>query len=1148
MQKIKTWQADLGNGIYRNPILFADYSDPDAIRVGDTYYMTASSFNFTPGLPILVSKDLVNWELKNYAVKNLPGEVYSMPQHSKGVWAPSIRFHEGYFYIYYGMPDEGIYMVRAKDALGEWEEPVLVLPGKGLIDPCPVWDEDGRAYVIHAYAKSRIGFKSFLGIFEMSWDGSRALSEDHFIFDGTRTQVTIEGPKVYKRNGWYYIFAPAGGVKTGWQTVLRSRCVYGPYEEKIVMRQGDSPVNGPHQGALVDTPDGEEWFLHFQDRGAFGRIVHLQPARWKDGWCIIGREKDGRDWGEPYLFHKKPNLPPAPVCTLEASDSFEGERLNLMWQWLGNHREDFYSLTERPGCLRLFAKNETGRTPAVLWNSANVLTQKIVCPDMEMRTRVDVSGLKQSGRAGILVIGGGYAALELLRGESGALTVRYLISQEKESPAREQVLREWNVSGDAQSFTLGVQITVEEQEGSPRPVSEEKDYRPARVRASFFFETGEGEHISAGETYELSPHTWVGAKTGLYAVCDESEDCGWADFFGVDCDPKPEKTRPEFQLAESGDLEAMRYMVEYSKTSMNERDEMGKTFLHYAARSGNTELVRYLVERVGLSCTDGDRNLITPFEEARLAGQEETEAYFAQCAGAPLEHMYKNPIRTGMYPDPSIVRVGEDYYMVNSSFVYFPCIPVSHSRDLVNWEIIGYAVTDSEWANLGELEGGRGFWAPDISYSNGRFYITASWRLNDDGTVLRRQMIVSSEKPEGPYSKPVFIDEEGIDPSLFHDDDGRHYMLLNRGARILELNKDLTEQISEARLLWYGDQKRAPEGPHLLKKDGYYYLILAEGGTGPGHRITLARSRSLEEPFEPCPYDPIMRQNDPEALIQRCGHGKPVSTPDGRWFIPYLCGRMPDGKHTFLGRETALDEMEWTADGWAIINRGRGPSVLAKMPFAGTVQKRSCEDTWTEDIAGGRMSLEWMSPRGRRESEIEETEQGVRMKGDLWDLDSLNARNALLRRQTAFAFEAQAELEILSLDDGGEADFVCYYDERTWIKFGVARTADAYCCFMEENRGDEKRRTFAGELKNITGSVTMICRGDGVCREFILEAAEAEPVRALAEDASYLCDEGYSYGKRFTGPTMGIYALGKETELMIESFRYRAKEDAAVLR
>ncbi|MBQ7908254.1 MAG: glycoside hydrolase 43 family protein, partial [Elusimicrobiaceae bacterium] len=215
MNEPKLWCPDLGNGTFQNPILYADYSDPDVCRVGDTFYMTASSFNYIPGLPILVSKDLINWELKNYAIKErIPYAQYDSPAHAKGIWAPSIRYHNGEFYIFVGMPDEGIFMLKTKDPLGEWSEPCLVLPGKGYIDPCPLWDDDGTAYVIHGYAKSRIGFKSILGIFQITPDGEHAISDDVFLYDGTKTNPTIEGPKVYKRNGYYYIFAPAGGVKT----------------------------------------------------------------------------------------------------------------------------------------------------------------------------------------------------------------------------------------------------------------------------------------------------------------------------------------------------------------------------------------------------------------------------------------------------------------------------------------------------------------------------------------------------------------------------------------------------------------------------------------------------------------------------------------------------------------------------------------------------------------------------------------------------------------------------------------------------------------------------------------------------------------------------------------------------------------------
>ena len=218
------WQADLGNGKYRNPILYADYSDPDAIRVGEDYFMIASSFCNAPGLPILHSKDLVNWKVVNYALDELPEFRYRNPIHGCGVWAPAIRYHEGTYYICFPMPDEGIYMTTTKDPFGKWSKPVNIRPGAGWIDPCPFWDDDGKAYLAAGVAKSRIGYKSVLHMVEMQPDGMGLIGEEVKIFDGNENdQVTIEGPKMYKRNGWYYVFAPAGGVKTGWQTVLRSK-------------------------------------------------------------------------------------------------------------------------------------------------------------------------------------------------------------------------------------------------------------------------------------------------------------------------------------------------------------------------------------------------------------------------------------------------------------------------------------------------------------------------------------------------------------------------------------------------------------------------------------------------------------------------------------------------------------------------------------------------------------------------------------------------------------------------------------------------------------------------------------------------------------------------------------------------------------
>ncbi len=515
MQKETLWKSDCGDGTYKNPILFADYSDPDVIRVGDTYYMTASSFNYTPGLPILTSKDLVNWELKNYAIENIPYERYTNPAHAKGVWAPAIRYQGNKYWISYGMPDEGIFILCADDPLGKWSDPVLLLEGKGFIDPCPFWDEDGKAYMIHGYARSRIGFKSFLGIFEMSPDGIKTLSDDTFIYDGTKTQITIEGPKVYKRNGWYYIFAPAGGVKYGWQTVLRSKSIYGPFEEKIVLHQGNTVINGPHQGGLVDTPYGDEWFIHFQDQGCYGRITHLQPVKWEEDWPIIGVNPNEFGCGEPCLIHQKPRgLQSGERTYLQASDDFQAAELGLQWQWLGNHSKDFFSLSEREGFLRLNCINPSGEFSPTLWNASNVLTQKFVCPLFEAETKIHLDGLKDNEQTGCVIMGGQYV-YGAIRKENNLLSLIYLESIGDGNIKSERIRMNLAMEPDLQFVVFRVVLC------------KEKDEIIFRMSYSL-----DGEAFAdTGFTFIPSDHTWVGAKLGLFSIAlDHKEDHGYGDF------------------------------------------------------------------------------------------------------------------------------------------------------------------------------------------------------------------------------------------------------------------------------------------------------------------------------------------------------------------------------------------------------------------------------------------------------------------------------------------------------------------------------------------------------------------------------------------------------------------------------------------
>ena len=596
--------------------------------------------------------------------------------------------------------------------------------------------------------------------------------------------------------------------------------------------------------------------------------------------------------------------------------------------------------------------------------------------------------------------------------------------------------------------------------------------------------------------------------------------------------------------AELGDFPIVKYIVEYSRASMNTMDEDHRTILHYAARSGNLELNRYLVEKVGMDITAGDRWCVTPYQIAYERKDEKLLSYYKERIGASYEEMYHNPIRRGMFPDPSIVRVGEDYYMVNSSFIFFPCIPISHSKDLIHWEIIGHAVTEPEWASLDELEGGRGYWAPDISYDNGKFYITATYRLNDTGNVYRKQIVVSSEKPEGPYSKPALIDEDGIDPSIFHED-GRHYMLLNRGARILELNADCTKQISEAELLYYGDQKRAPEGPHLLKKDGYYYLFLAEGGTGAGHRISVARSKTLMGNYEPCPYNPIMRQMDEGAAIQRCGHGKPVCTQNGEWYMVYLCGRMIGDGYSMLGRETALDPISWTADGWPVVNGLKGPSVLQKKPdlpewlpketasvSEDGIRSVAADAEQTVTAAAG-WDKKWMTPRVPEPEGILFLPSGIRIKGSRFPLKDVAARNILLQRQTSFCFRAETGLFIPKLADGQEAGLTCYYDENTWVCLALCK-ADGYYIQAKEHIGEKDILHEKYMLSDDCAGkkITLKVKTEYLRRLFTF-CVEGQEETAAAElpDVFYLCDEGIRMGKRFTGAMTGIYSVAGEQKL-----------------
>ena len=359
---LKTW-GDQGNGTYVNPILNADYSDPDVIRVGDSYYMVASDFHFL-GMQILKSEDMVNWKLiaQLYDKFDFP-EWENNTRYAGGSWAPAIRYHDGKFWVFFCTPHEGLFMTNAENPEGPWAPLTHVAKVPKWEDPCPFWDEDGNAYL----GRSIHGAGPII-IHRMSPDGTKLLDEGRTVYTGP----VAEGTKIHKRDGYYYMSIPEGGVEIGWQTILRSKNIYGPYEKKVVLEQGMTRINGPHQGAMVDTPEGEWWFYHFQQYNPLGRVVHLQPMHWKDGWPVIGVDMDMNGIGEPVEAWRKPAVKKETKILLPAtSDTFEGKELGLQWQFNHNPVDEAWSLTERKGMITFHALKADNFKVA-----RNTLTQK----------------------------------------------------------------------------------------------------------------------------------------------------------------------------------------------------------------------------------------------------------------------------------------------------------------------------------------------------------------------------------------------------------------------------------------------------------------------------------------------------------------------------------------------------------------------------------------------------------------------------------------------------------------------------------------------------------------------------------------------------------------------------------------------------
>ena len=544
--KSLVWSPDNGDGTYTNPVINADYSDPDVCvgASGEDYYMTASSFQCVPGLPILHSKDLVNWEIINYALTNLYEgdaellEHFSTPQHGAGVWAPSIRYHNGWYYIYWGDPDYGVYMVKTQDPAAKWEQPVCVIRGKGYIDTTPLWDDDGRCYLVNGWANSRSKFASVLTVREMSADGTRPIGQPVIVFDGNGTaNRTCEGPKFYKRDGWYWIMCPAGGVPEGFQLAMRSKSPYGPYEHKIVLAQGKTNINGPHQGGWVHTKYGEDWFLHFQDKEAYGRVVHLNPVDWTTGWPVMGKK------GEPVTRFRKPKASEELKVNSEKfivnpveSDEFNSPVLGKQWEWHANYDEKF-GVPTAFGTFRIYTYKLSDGWKN-FWEVPNLLLQKTPADEFMATAKLRFTSKADGQMGGIIMMGHNYQAL-VVRREGKAFKLVILTCQDADRGKSQQ----------------------EEVIATLKPTAEDKiDYKPGihediylrlkvsnaeagvahggKPMVSFAWSQNGKKFTDCGQQYTMKQGKWIGAKFGFVSVeTNPKVDRGWVDADWIRIEP-----------------------------------------------------------------------------------------------------------------------------------------------------------------------------------------------------------------------------------------------------------------------------------------------------------------------------------------------------------------------------------------------------------------------------------------------------------------------------------------------------------------------------------------------------------------------------------------------------------------------------------
>jgi alpha-N-arabinofuranosidase len=880
---------DNGDGTYTNPPLYADYPDPDIIRVGEDFYLVSTTFVNSPGLALLRSKDLVNWTTIGNVINRLEGDPrYDMTGgtlYRNGIFAPSIRYHQGTFYV--AVQPNGtrqkLQIYQAQDPTGDWQLSQL---DESAFDPALFFDDDGTPYVI--------------------WSGGwhpeiylRQLSPHLDRFAGERKEIHnypgLEGTHVVKRGDYYYMFHSRPGQLAMY--VSRSKNLFGDWETKRVI---DDRSGSGHQGAIVDLPNGAWYGFAMLDQGPIGRVTNISPITWENDWPV---------WGDNNVIPHRAKKPiqGQPIAAQPVSAEFDEALLPPDWRWNHNPDDARWSLTERKGFLRL--------RPTLapdFWNARNSLTHKGWGPRSCAVVTLDLSHLQPGDSAGLGMLGKSLVTLALERSADGQ--GKLVLSSGVQSGAPVTPKASANV-GKTNVIQLALAM----------------DYTHDTGRCGY---TLDGKSWTAiGEEFPLMwdwrTGTFQGQQYAVFCYNPQSSS-GYVDIDSI-CFVKE---TPAFVA--------------------------------------NTNSV----------ADDDDAPAAVAFDSFEYSGVD-------PAAKDVRDGWYLNPIFAGFYPDPSLCQVGGDYYLINSTFAYFPGVPIFHSTDLVNWRQLGHVIHRPEQLRYDRVGVSGGIFAPAITHHDGTYYVVCTM-VGGEGNF-----VVTATDPAGPWSNATRLFFEGIDPSLFFDDDGRAWMVNNgapagrplyeghRAIWLQEFDPVAKKMIGPRKVLVNGgvDISKKPiwiEGPHLFKHRGWYYLSCAEGGTGPQHSQVILRSRNVEGPYAPWEDNPILTQrdlspNEPGA-VTCTGHADLVIGPDGNWWAVFLGVRPYEGHYSPMGRETFLLPVTWTDDDWPrILLPGERVPLIAKSP-AGDVVKpweaspRNGTFTWRDDFDTDALSPQWIMLREPRET------------------------------------------------------------------------------------------------------------------------------------------------------------------------------------